>query len=53
MICGMCNGTQSLWYMHNGKREWIDCPACNHWGFRVAGKGNGGIIDTEKEGNLK
>jgi len=34
MICGFCKGAQNHWFMQNGKREYIECPVCNHYGVR-------------------
>jgi hypothetical protein len=41
--CGLCGGMQNLPYFQIGKLEYCDCPACNHWGVRFAGKGNDGV----------
>lgn len=48
-LCPMCKGAQNIMCFNDGKPEYYDCPACNHWGVRFAGKGNDGIPDKERD----
>jgi hypothetical protein len=48
-LCPMCKGAQNLLTFYEGKPEYYDCPCCNHWGVRFAGKNNANIPDTERE----